>query len=340
VTELIDLLRNPEHAGQYVPEQWAAVLEQGQRQLMLGQVASVLQNQQNVGLFPAAVKRHFDLALLTAQRRVEVALWEVTLIRSIISEEIPVILLKGVAYAAAKDFHSVGRLFTDIDLLVPRVYLDEVESCLFSHGWLSGQVDEYDQKYYREWMHELPPMKHVRRQSVVDLHHAIVPVISRFSFHVDLLFQNAAELAPNLFVLSPVDRIIHCAIHALIEGESSKIFRELYDLFLLLEQHASSPDQLSHVFERAEQLGIEQLVGPPIQAARKVFGPGTACANGIIEKWLIDVAIGAGNNKSLRTRLARAGLLSYSHWIKMPIHRLIPHLLKKSIKEYFPARVV
>jgi hypothetical protein len=35
--------------------------------------------------------------------------------------------------------------------------------------------DAYDQRYYREWMHELPPMQHLRRGNVIDVHHAILP---------------------------------------------------------------------------------------------------------------------------------------------------------------------
>ena len=39
----------------------------------------------------------------------------------------------------------------------------------------------YDQRYYREWMHELPPLLHVRRQTALDVHHAIAPETARGS---------------------------------------------------------------------------------------------------------------------------------------------------------------
>lgn len=332
VTELIELLRAPEQAADFDAEQWATVLEQGQQQLLLGQLASLLQDRVKPGGFPQAVRRHFDLALLTANRRVEVALWEVGLIRSIIPAEIPVVLLKGVAYAAAKDFHSVGRLFTDLDLLVPRDSLDAVEGCLFSHGWLSGPVDEYDQKYYREWMHELPPMRHVRRQSVVDLHHAIIPVISKYSFGTDRLFQDAVEVAPNLYVLSPEDRIIHCAIHALIEGDTGKLLRELYDLSALIRQHAGQSSDATRILERARQLGLVELVVPPMQAAKYVFGSDAAMPDERIARWLVCAAMSGQDSPGVEVRVARLGLLGQSHRIKMPIGMLIPHLIRKALK--------
>lgn len=323
---------------EYESGQWAAVLEVGQQNLLLGQLGVQVTSKVTLEQLPQAVQRHLALASLTSRRRIEAALWEVGVIRSAIPGTIPIVLLKGIAYAAAKDENARGRLFTDIDILVPRQFIEEAETGLFTQGWQPGKVDDYDRKYYREWMHELPPMTHVRRQTVVDLHHAIVPVISKFSFPADLLLQDAVEIAPNVYVLSPTDRIIHCAIHALIEGESTKILRELYDLFLLLGQHAPSSLQVSHVLGRARQLGIEQLVGPPIEAAKQVFSSDTLHSDGMVKQWLIDVATVGAADSSLRTRLARIGLLSYSHWIKMPMHRLIPHLIRKSIKEYFPPR--
>ena len=42
-------------------------------------------------------------------------------------------------------------------------------------GWATTHHDPYDQRYYRRWMHELPPMLHIRRMTLLDVHHAIVP---------------------------------------------------------------------------------------------------------------------------------------------------------------------
>ena len=50
------------------------------------------------------------------------------------------------------------------------------EQLLLHAGWSHMKADEYDQHYYREWMHELPPLQHKERGTVVDLHHGILPV--------------------------------------------------------------------------------------------------------------------------------------------------------------------
>jgi hypothetical protein len=66
-------------------------------------------------------------------------------------------------------------MFSDVDVLVPRDRLADVEAALMLAGWASTNPSEYDQHYYRRWMHELPPLQHIRRQTVLDVHHAILP---------------------------------------------------------------------------------------------------------------------------------------------------------------------
>ena len=68
-----------------------------------------------------------------------------------------------------------GRVFADVDILIAQPLLGEAESLLTLQGWMSDKLDAYDQRYYRQWMHELPPLQHMRRSSVIDVHHAILP---------------------------------------------------------------------------------------------------------------------------------------------------------------------
>ncbi len=39
--------------------------------------------------------------------------------------------------------------------------------------------DPYDDLYYRQWMHELPPLVHGERGRMVDVHHTILPLTAR-----------------------------------------------------------------------------------------------------------------------------------------------------------------
>ena len=68
------------------------------------------------------------------------------------------LLLKGGGYVAAGLPPGTGRRVADIDVLVPRADLARVEQLLRDHGWEFPDLDPYDERYYREWMHELPPL--------------------------------------------------------------------------------------------------------------------------------------------------------------------------------------
>src|SRR5207237_2847119 len=98
--------------------------------------------------------------------------WEVNRIERALAE-VPgkVVLLKGAAYVMAELPNSPGRMVSDIDILVEKEKLSAAEQAFLRHGWQSKTKDEYDDYYYRAWMHELPPLFHAARGSMLDIHH-------------------------------------------------------------------------------------------------------------------------------------------------------------------------
>jgi hypothetical protein len=42
---------------------------------------------------------------------------------------------------------------------VPRASLDAAERALVGAVWQMEALDPYDERYYRKWSHELPPMR-------------------------------------------------------------------------------------------------------------------------------------------------------------------------------------
>src|SRR3546814_3406600 len=87
---------------------------------------------------------------------------------------VPIILLKGTAYAAAGLKAGIGRSIGDLDIMVPCARLDAVEAGLIAAGWEWVKPDPYDDQYYRRWMHELPPLIHKERDRMIDVHHTIL----------------------------------------------------------------------------------------------------------------------------------------------------------------------
>jgi len=341
VSRLPTILGNPTGISRISGEQWNAILLHSRKTQSLGQLASRLDSAGLLNEVPPAVLRHLSLARTTAQRRADAARWEIDVIRRAIHPSTPVILLKGCAYLVADDPNADGRLFSDIDILVPRASLGKAEAALTAAGWMPSTVDAYDQHYYRDWSHEVPPMEHVRRHTVVDLHHAINPPISRYSIPTESLLEHLEEIAPGIHILGSADRVIHCAIHLIQEGEASKVFRDLYDLFLLLNTHFPKGTKRNELYVRAETLGLRRLVAAAVNAAEVVFHTETTSSPSTwLAKILIAVASGSspqtGNSCSIQ--ISRVALLGQSHWMKMPIGILIPHLFRKTLLALAPNR--
>ena len=336
--KLIALLRQPDMVSGMTLEDWNPVVEAGRRTQLLGSLAAML-NRANVhAQVPPAVQRHLALAELTARRRSEAAMWEVTVMRRAIDSSISLVLLKGCAYVASQDLNAGGRTFSDVDIMVRRQDLPALETALITVGWKPSRVNAYDQAYYRNWMHEIPPMSHVRRHTVLDLHHAINPPISRYHVSPEKLFERVVEVQPGVFVLAPLDRLIHCALHLLQEGDPHKLIRDLYDLHLLCRQHAPTTEDQDLLQERALELGVAPLVNSALSAAHELYTPMGARQNkttGLIESSLVRAARHADDSGSLMIELAGAVVLAYSHWIKMPLRLLLPHLVRKAWMNQF-----
>ena len=334
--KLIALIRAPESVADLTGEDWNDIVLSGRKNQLLGQLAALFDRHQRWADIPTAVQRHLRLELLTAQRRAESALWELTTIRRTVNLAVGLTVLKGCAYVVAGDINHAGRSFSDVDVMVPHELLQGVETDLIGGGWKPSTVDAYDEAYYRNWMHEVPPMEHVRRHTVLDLHHAINPPVADYYVNPAHLMASRLELFPGVFVLAPLDRVIHCAIHLIQEGEPKKLLRDLYDLHLLLGQHCVGKNGLQPLFSRARDLGVQPLVSSAVAASAQVFAqPLGGFPTTLLEKCLVVAAKNAQNTGSLPGWCAGIAILVYSHWIKMPLKLLVPHLCRKSVKAIF-----
>jgi hypothetical protein len=330
--KLIAILGQPENAQRMNDAEWNAVIRAARQTDLLGQLGGTIYDVMPPENIPPPVKRAIDLEILTARRRGEAALWEIRVMRRLIPDDIPIIVLKGCAYVLANDKNATGRLFSDIDLLVDAEHLGRVESALISGGWKPSQVSAYDQKYYRNWMHEVPPMEHVRRHTTVDLHHAIIPPVSRFAFDPKQLQTSAVEVLPGLFVLSPADRCLHSVAHAFLEGVSAKALRDLYDIACLTRQHFPNQSGRDELLARANQLGLEVILAAALEASDALYGSDgeSRSPESIRARCLALAAQNAIKPTTVLGSVMEQLLLAHSHWMKMPIGLLVPHLVRKS----------
>jgi len=292
------------------------------------------------------VRRHFAAVEGIAHEQRRAVRWElIQLSRTLAALKGPVLLLKGAAYAAADLPPAPGRLFSDIDLMVPRSQIDAAEAALMLDGWVGSHHSAYDQHYYRRWMHELPPMSHIKRQTTLDLHHNILPLSARIQVPPEPILEQARPLPefPRFSVPGPTDQVLHAATHLFHEGEWGHGLRDLSDLHLLLVCYGAKPLFWEDLLTRAETLGLGRplsyalklcvdLLHTPVPAhvLRTVPArPGPLVARSM--QFLFDQALTTAHKPSRSRWAAPAAFALYvrSHYLRMPLHLLVPHLVVK-----------
>ncbi len=331
------------------PRQWEDLLSQARRSRLLARLAARIADRGWMAQVPAGPRLHLLGALRVMQRQHDEARWEIDRLRAALARhEGAVVLLKGAAYIAAELPPRRGRLFADVDIMVERTRLPQVESALMAGGWIAEKLEPYDERYYRDWMHELPPMQHVQRHTQLDVHHTITPPTSRFAIDgARLLAQARAlpDLAP-LRVLAPVDMVLHSAVHLMQEGSFEGGLRDLLDIDDLLQHFAATePGFWPALAARAAELGLgvplsqvlfqlDRLVGTrPPQAQRPAFA---ALQRRGLRRWLMNKLLTLAlrpDHPSCTVpgyRAAAFALYVRSHWLRMPWYQILPHLARKS----------
>lgn len=342
---LFDAMRDTDRLGPGY-RHWESLIRQARTADLLGTLAVRLEAR---GLFrdvPDAPRAHLVAALYRCRAQEAAVRREVEAVRLILQPlRIPVVLLKGAAYVLADLPPARGRMFTDIDILVPRDSLPAVESALMLGGFATTHPHPYDQRYYRRWRHELPPMQHVKRMTVLDVHHTIVADISGVHVDTGALFRAALPLAaaPGLHVLAPVDMVLHSATHLFRNEDLTHGYRDLVDLDALL-RHFGDPRFWDALPARASQLGLGRplyytlhwtarmfgtAVPAPTRAAVAVNAPRPP-AGWLMEK-LVERAL-RPDPRHASTLWARRAMYVRGHWLKMPMPLLAWHLTVKAFR--------
>ncbi|WGG48183.1 nucleotidyltransferase family protein [Rugamonas sp. DEMB1] len=342
-------MRQPEWCVGLDGGDWDLLLRQAGAAHLLAGLAAMLAERRLLEQVPRRPRAHLLWAQALAERHAQAVRWEVREIaRALDGLGLPLILLKGAAYALAGLPNGRGRLFSDIDILVPKENLDEVEAALMLHGWVAQHHDAYDQRYYREWMHELPPMQHARRQSFIDVHHAILPPTAAARPDPALLRAAAPPLPgrPGLRTLAPLDLVLHSATHLFYDSELSHGLRDLVDIHRLLLQYGAEAGFYQRLAERAARLQLQRPLFYALRySARLLHTPvpahlreaGAAAAPGRWRLALMDAlfcrALLPRHASCDDAGSATARFLLYvrGNWLRMPPLLLARHLLHKAL---------
>jgi hypothetical protein len=340
---LLDAIREPQVLAGIPEGDWADLLDQADEARLLGRLLAEADRALEHAPASPALRDRMASARAFARECERAVAWEVRrLARAFFGSPFRWVLLKGGGYVAAGLPPAVGRRVADVDVLVPSEQLAAAAAVLEAHGWRQPELDPYDEKYYREWMHELPPMVHDGRGSIVDLHHAILPRTSRLHADSRVLIERAVPAGPG-HVLCPTHMVIHAAVHLFHDGEISGAVRDLVDLDALLRHFtAHEADFWSRLTADARELNLERptfyalryshrLLGTPIpdvavQALEAHAPPAPVLA--LMDR-LVARTLTSGDHGG---KWAASALYVRSHWLRMPPALLVRHLLRKAAR--------
>ena len=326
--------------------EWDLIIRQARRADLLARLGLAAQQCGIWDAIPDRPRAHLEAALILAEKHRRDIQWEVRCIRQAFAGSgITVILLKGAAYLIAGLPSAIGRTFSDVDILVPQARLAEAEAILIRHGWIDMKASAYDQRFYRDWMHELPPLYNVERGSVIDVHHTITTPLGRIRVNAEHLFTDSRSIESGLSVLSPADMILHSALHLFGDSQSLRALRDLDDIHRLLLHFGQTKGFFATLLARAQLLGAESTLLRALRAVRDQLGmtlpaPLQAHLAATPSPWrdrLVDLAyhqILCPAHPACRSRWtgwAEAFLYVRAHYLKLPLHLLLPHLLRKAI---------
>jgi Uncharacterised nucleotidyltransferase len=348
---LQQLLLEPRRALDLNNEQLNQLISQSRSSRLLASLARELQTAGVDVQLPANVSRHLLSAVLVHEKQKKDLAYDcekVKLAMDSIGEKL--VLLKGAAYMLADLLAGRGRLVTDIDILVPGKRINAAEKALNTFGWKSGYINAYNKRYYRKWSHEIPPLTNRRRGTTLDVHHNILPPTAGPRVNADLLFENLIEVFPGIFTLSLHDMVIHSATHLFHEGEFHHGLRDLWDMDRMLREFPQRDPQFwDGLVARARELELDGSLFHALTYAQQIFEtpvPHEAIRDaGNFLRNLRKPVMGLLFLRAFRpdhpqcrlpyTSIALQLLYLRSHFLRMPLYLLLPHLARKTWMRLF-----
>ncbi len=343
-------LGEPRRVLAYSLDQWQEALRIARRLRLLGRLAHAVAAAGLLSQVPAPVQAHLVAEARFSRARTRSLTW--TLERVMARWQgagFPAVLLKGAAYIAQGLDIAHGRLPSDADVLVPRASVDAAQAALAAAGWAEVELDAHDRRYYHEWSHEVPPMRHPVHPLELDLHHNILPPVARTRVDAAVLLARLQPATTPGFegwqVLHPQDQLLHSAAHLFFESEARDRLRDLVDLDGLMRHFGADPAFWRDLPERAAALNLQVPLAMAVHFATGWLGtpvPGDALARvqaqgpGPVQRAVLAAIFGALLRPVDPDRLppasqalaAQALLLRYHLW-RMPLRLLVPHLWHK-----------
>jgi len=357
MTLLTSILITPKGAVDLTEADWELLVRQARAANLLGRLDYLFIQNDVAKDINQKYLWHFNAAKTLSDKLMNNVLREIDELTSALKEiGVAPVLLKGAAYQAAGLPCCQGRLMSDIDLLVNKASLDKVQSHLLKFGWVSMPIKDYDQQYYRKWMHEIPPLKHATRQTTLDVHHNILPLTNKNTIDASRLgFRKVFhEWFGEVQTLNPLDTVIHSSVHLFTESEFDNGLRDLSDLDMLIRHFTSTnKNYVNELVIRANELELADYLSLTLRYTKMVLNtpitPKATSSLNIKHQSRLSQTFWDfcfmnifkpfhSSTQSWQMRVAKFILYWRGHLLRMPLKLLIPHLIRKSymqIKDMF-----
>lgn len=347
---LIRVLREPTVVRGWAADDWNRFLPLARNARLLGRCLVLFEDRKLLDQVPQRILDQLRGALVQTRYVQGQALREWRLVKRVLDEAgVKVLPLKGVAYLLADLPPARWRNLSDIDVLVAPDAIAHAEQALKARNWLpSGEFDAYDEHYYRDWMHEVPPLMHRDRDFEVDLHHNLAPPVSRVRIDASKLWRATVMVTDRegreQAMLGAAETLLHNAVHLFMNDELRGGLRDVVDFSeLFTHYNATVPAFEQTLLTRADDLGCERALYYAVSTARRLLGLATsdrfadgverAAPNVLIAqsmRRMIDQVLAPSRVGSRRSALAEWLLFVRSHWIRMPPLMLARHLFRKA----------
>lgn len=345
LSQLTGLILDPAKGTAFDDADWVDLVHILRDSDLLGTLCYLAEGRGVLDSYSTYARRHLRSMQVYSDRQARQVHYECALIDERLSSEgIRPVFLKGAGYTLRGSRNAFGRIYSDIDALVPRESINRAQAALMRDAWYSPPITDYDERYYRNWAHEIPPMKHLLRRTVIDLHHNIVPPISGRAPQISSLLEDVVTTREGLRVLSAPAATLHSMVHLFTSEDFTKGFRDLVDLYLLIEEYGDE-QYWRDLLSLAERTAFVQELVFGVASLRLVLGYQVPdrVLEGLDESsrklargfWVAQVfrrALRPHHPLVCGPAAQGAIQLTYlrGHWIKMPLPVLAGHLSAKA----------
>lgn len=346
---LIKVLKKPGLMKDLSISQWNCCLTEAKTVGLQGRLAHDAEQLGILDILPAKVQNMFKSFKYNSQSSTRKIEWEMNRVhRALRGSNEKVILMKGATYIAKKMQCSAGRISVDLDILVAKNRIDWAEEQFLKAGWKHHVINDYDQKFYREYSHELPPLVHPERHISIDVHHSILPVTSRLNPDMKKMMDDAVDLGNGFHTFSDVDIVLHSVVHLFHDGEIRSSIRNLLEQHDMYSEFGMTDGFWQKLIPRAEELGLTRPLYYSLKFTKLIFDTNIpddvmresrVYGSNLIADAMMNHMVPGVISPTLGARgidrwVSMNGLYIRSHWLRMPPLLLIKHLTIKFFRSF------